>query len=73
MLSEAIEKMTDISMNLCNVLCLPQRDYVEGGVATSKSSCLEEHQSPSLPASPGMYMYNEHGHLILACMDTFIC
>lgn len=53
MLSEAIEKMTDISMNLCNVLCLPQRDYIEGGVAVSKGSCQEDNQSPGLPASPG--------------------
>ena len=52
-LSEAIERMTDISVHLCNVLCLPQRDYMEGAVAMSKGSCQEDNQSPSQPASPG--------------------
>lgn len=49
-LGEAVEKMTDISMHLCHVMSLPQRDYVEGGGATTHH---EDAQPTSQPASPG--------------------
>ena len=54
-LSEAIDKMTDISIHLCQVLSLPQRDYVEGGGSTNKTNNLEEtHSRSSSSASPGV-------------------
>ena len=49
-LNEAIDRMTDISVHLCQVMCLPQRDYVEGA---TKPTALEDTHSPSSSASPG--------------------
>ena len=45
--------MADFSTHLCQVMSLPQRDYVEGGGANGKASDQDEAQTPSLPASPG--------------------
>ena len=56
-LSEAIDKMTDISTHLCQVLSLPQRDYVDGGGSNSKTNNLEDTHSPSSSsASPGAHI-----------------
>jgi hypothetical protein len=57
-LSEAIDKMTDVSIHLCQVLSLPQRDYVEGEGSINKINNLEDtHSRSSSSASPGVHVH----------------
>ena len=67
MLSEVIDKMTDISVNLCHAMQLPQREYVQMGGASGKITDHEDSQSPGLSSSPGICMYIDmHLYMVVA-------
>ena len=54
-LSEAIDKMTDISVHLCQVMSIPPRDHLEGSGSSNKSTVLEDTYSSSSSSSPGAW------------------